>query len=346
MRFGLFGSAQADTNDLGPETGQGFRDYLDFNVEGEALGYHSSFLVEHHFTGWNQVSATLTLLTCLAMRTTTLRLGTAVMVLPWHHPVLLAEQAATLDLISGGRLDLGIGKGYRHSEFKGFGIPREEAEARFEESLEVILRSWTSRERFSHHGRFWQLEDIVVEPPAAQRPHPPIWVAAASPLSIRRAAARPFNLILDQYAGADAIGERIALYRAEREANGHTFDPMQVAVARQVYVAKDKADKEVALERLAKFTARTVAVSRAPEGKAGSHVLAYADTAGATEANALYGTPDEICRTLQALNKAGAEYVLLTISGGREQLRRFARDIMPEFSRAPSLTPQLVPVST
>ena len=269
MRFGLFCTAQADNSDLGPETGQGFRDYLDFNVEGEALGYHSSFLVEHHFTGWNQVSATLTLLTCLAMKTTTLRLGTAVMVLPWHHPVLLAEQAATLDLVSGGRLDFGVGKGYRHSEFKGFGIPQDEAEARFEEALEVILRSWTTRERFSHHGRFWQFEDIVVEPPTAQRPHPPIWVAAASAPSIRRAAARGFNLMLDQYAGADAIGERIALYRAEREASGSTFDPMQVAVARQVYVAKDKADKEAALARLAKFTQRTVAVSRAPDGKAG-----------------------------------------------------------------------------
>jgi alkanesulfonate monooxygenase SsuD/methylene tetrahydromethanopterin reductase-like flavin-dependent oxidoreductase (luciferase family) len=84
-------------------------------------------------------------------------------------------------------------------------------------------------------------------------------------------------------------------------------------------------------------------VSRAPDGKAGSHVLAYADKAGATEANALYGTPDEICRMLAALNKAGAEYVLLTISGGKEQLRRFARDIMPEFSRARSPAPQLVP---
>jgi len=72
MRFGLFCSAQADSSEFGLEAGRGFRDYLDFNVEAEALGYHSSFLVEHHFTGWNQVSATLTLLTCLAMRTTTL----------------------------------------------------------------------------------------------------------------------------------------------------------------------------------------------------------------------------------------------------------------------------------
>ncbi|WP_406697335.1 LLM class flavin-dependent oxidoreductase [Singulisphaera sp. Ch08] len=332
MRFGLLCSAQADNDKFGPETGQGFRDYLDLNVEAETLGYHSSFSVEHHFSGWNQVSAPLTLLTCLAMRTTRLRLGTAVMVLPWHNPVLLAEQTATLDLISNGRLDFGIGKGYRHGEFKGFGIPREEAEARFEEAIEVIMRSWTSRSRFSHHGRYWQFEDIVVEPPTAQRPHPPFWVAAASPSSIRRAAARGFNLILDQYAGADAIGERIALYRSEREARGFTFDPMQVAVARQLYVAKDKADKEAALARQAEYTRRTVAVSRSPDGNAGSHVLAYADTVGATEANTLYGTPDEICDMLTILNEAGAEYVLLTILGGKEQLRRFARDVMPAFS--------------
>src|ERR1700733_3056117 len=115
MKFGLFTSAQANSGDLPPETGRGFRDYVDFNVEAERLGFHSSFLVEHHFTGWNQVSAPLTLLTCLAMRTDTMRLGSAVITLPWHNPVLLAEEVATLDLISGGRLDLGIGKGYRHS---------------------------------------------------------------------------------------------------------------------------------------------------------------------------------------------------------------------------------------
>jgi alkanesulfonate monooxygenase SsuD/methylene tetrahydromethanopterin reductase-like flavin-dependent oxidoreductase (luciferase family) len=345
MRFGLFCSPQAGSNELGPQTGQGFRDYLDFNVEAEALGYHSTFLVEHHFTGWNQVSSTLTLLACLAMRTTTLRLGTAVIVLPWHNPVLLAEQTATLDLISGGRLDFGVGKGYRHSEFKGFGVPQEEAQARFDEAVEVILRSWTSRTRFSHHGRYWHFEDIVVEPPSAQHPHPPIWVAAASPPSIRRAAQRGFNLILDQYAGPDVIAERIACYRSERQAGGHPFDPMQVAVARQLYVARDKADKEAALARQAKYTQRTVAVSRAPSRTGGSHVLAYADTAGATEAHALYGTPEEICGMLQAMSNAGAEYVLLTMSGGQEQLRRFAREVMPEFAGARSQASQLAPVA-
>jgi alkanesulfonate monooxygenase SsuD/methylene tetrahydromethanopterin reductase-like flavin-dependent oxidoreductase (luciferase family) len=336
MRFGLFCSPKADVAGFGPETGRGFFEFLDFNVEAEALGFRSSFSVEHHFSGWNQVSSTLMLLAALAMRTTTLRLGTAVIVPPWHNPVLLAEEAATLDLLSRGRLDLGIGKGYRHSEFKGFQIAPEEAEARFEEALEVMTRAWTTRERFSHRGRFWQFEDIVVEPPPAQLPHPPLWVAAGNPHSIKRAAARGFNLMLDQYASPATLGERIAIYKAEREANGLAHDPMQVTAARQLYVARDKADKEAALMRQADYTKRTIDVSRMPGGKPGSHVLAYADRAGATEEHALYGTPDEIARMIEALRDVGVAYVLLTIAGGVDQLRRFAREIMPAFAHEPA----------
>jgi len=332
MQFGIFGSAQANSNDLPAETGQGFRDYLDFNVEAETLGMHSSFLVEHHFTGWNQVSSTLMLLTALAMRTRKPWPVSAVMVLPWHNPVLLAEQAATLDLVSGGRFDFGIGKGYRHSEFKGFQIAPEEAEARFDEAVEVITRAFLNRERFSHRGRFWHFKDIVVEPPPAQRPHPPFWVAAGSEPSIRRAAARGFNLILDQYASTAQIAERIGIYRAERKARSLGFNPMQVAVARQLYVASDEADKQAALARQAAYTQRTVDVSRAPAKSGGSHVLAYADKAGGTEENALFGTPAEIGANLEALRQAGAAYVLLTISGGVAQLRRFAREVMPALA--------------
>jgi len=332
MQFGLFCSPNAGGGAPGQELGQGFRDYLEFNIEAEALGLHSTFSVEHHFSGWNQVSATPMLQMALAMRTTTLRLGTAVLVLPWHNPVLLAEQVATLDLMSNGRFDFGIGKGYRHSEFKGFQIAPEEAEARFEEALEIVTRAFTSRERFSHKGRFWHFEDIVVEPPPAQSPHPPFWVAAGNPHSIARAGERGFNLILDQYASPEALGERIAIYKAAREAAGRSFNPMQVAVARQLYIAKDKADKEAALSRQAGYTKRTVDVARAPDAKTGSHVLAYADRAGATEEYALYGTPDEIAGMLESLRKANVDYILLTIAGGVDQLRRFAREIMPAFA--------------
>lgn len=333
MRFGLFGTAQANTSNLGAGLGQGFKDYVDFNVEAEALGYYSSFLVEHHFTGWNQVSATLNLLTWVAACTRTLRVGSAVMVLPWHNPVLLAEQAATLDLLSGGRLDFGVGKGYRYTEFKGFCVPMEEAEARFEEALEVITRAWTVTGRFSHRGQYWQFEDIAVEPPTFQKPHPPFWMAAGSPASIKRVAERGFNLLLDQFATPQVIGERIDLFKAEVEARGRIFDPAQVAVARDVYVAKDRADKMAALERNARLRQRTVEVSRVPGQEGGSHVLSYTHTAEGSEGVALYGTPDEIMGKVEALRSAGVTYVLANIGGGsRESLRRFAHEIMPAFA--------------
>ena len=296
------------------------------------MGYYCTFIVEHHFTGWNQVSAPLTLLTWLAARTRTIRLGTAVMVLPWHNPVILAEQAATIDLMSDGRLDFGVGKGYRHSEFKGFVIPLEEADARFEEALDIILRAWTSERRFSHRGRYWQFDDIIVEPPTRQLPHPPIWMAAGSAPSIRKVAARNFNLILDQFASIEVIGERLSRYRSELEAGGRVFDPMRVCVARDMYVARDEAEKRAAHERNDQTNQRILSVSRWPDHTGGSHILAYSHSE-ASRASTLIGTADEIADKLEALRRVGVTYVILNCGGSREAIRRFAREIMPAFAK-------------
>jgi alkanesulfonate monooxygenase SsuD/methylene tetrahydromethanopterin reductase-like flavin-dependent oxidoreductase (luciferase family) len=336
MRFGIFGAAQAGSSLPGVPMGQGFHDFIDFNVEAEALGYHSTFLVEHHFTGWNQVSATLTVLTWLAARTKTLRLGTAVMVLPWHNPVILAEQAATLDLLSGGRLDFGIGKGYRYNEFTGFAIPLEDADARFEEALAIVTKAWTSEQRFSHHGRFWTFNDILVEPPTSQKPHPPFWMAAGSPSSIRRVAERGYNLLLDQFAAFDVIDERIAQFKSECAARGRALNPLHVAVARDMYVADNHAAKDAALERSRQFHERILSVARWPDRSGGSHILAYHHAPEEAEANSLIGTPDEIMEKLEALRRAGVDYVIMSCGGSRESLRRFAHEIMPTFSDEPA----------
>src|SRR3954451_8429878 len=164
MRFGLFGGATAPRSPDPGSTAESFLDFIATNVEAEALGFYSSFVTEHHFTGIGQLSAPLTLLTFLAARTTRLRVGTAILVLPWHNPVLLAEQVATLDLLSGGRLDLGVGKGYRKNEFDAFCIPIAEAQDRFTECLQLMLKSLASRTRFSHHTERWNFENIIVEP--------------------------------------------------------------------------------------------------------------------------------------------------------------------------------------
>jgi alkanesulfonate monooxygenase SsuD/methylene tetrahydromethanopterin reductase-like flavin-dependent oxidoreductase (luciferase family) len=332
MRFGLFGAAQAQRGGPDVDSAAGFNDYIEYLIEAEALGYHSSFIVEHHFTGFGQVSATLNLLSWIGAKTSTLRLGTAVLVLPWHNPVLLAEQAATVDLLSGGRLDFGVGKGYRHNEFAGFRIPMEEAGARFEESIDVITRSWTSNERFSFQGNYWSFDDIIVEPPTHQKPHPPFWQGAGHADSIRKVAARGHNLLLDQFASIDETVNRFNTYKAAMLANGFGFDPFQVGVARAFFVADTEDEKAAAVERRMTAQRRLHAISQRPDGNNTSSIMAFSDTREASEESALYGTPDEICRKIEQLQAQGVAYILLNGGGtSRQNLRRFATEVMPHF---------------
>ncbi len=325
MRFGLFGSAQARRGGPNDDSGAGFRDFVERNIEAEALGYHSTFLVEHHFTGFGQVSATLNLLTWIGARTKTLRLGTAVIVLPWHNPVLLAEQIATLDLLSEGRVDAGVGKGYRLNEFDGFHISIEEADDRFEECLEVMIKALASDAPWSHQGTYWQFDDIVVEPPSAQRPHPPLWMGAGSPASIKQVAAQGMNVLLGQFDSLEKISEQVALYKSEIESHGYEYNPMNVAVARSINIIDTASEYEQALEARIAGRLRTQQLARRPN---------FRDTREAAEAGTLYGTPEEVAAKLQALQDVGVEYVLLNSPGGLPSLRRFAQELMPQFLTA------------
>ena len=244
-----------------------------------------------------------------------MRLGTAVIVLPWHNPVLLAEQAATLDLLSGGRLDFGIGKGYRYNEFAGFCVPMEEADARFDECLEVILKAWTSDEPFSHRGKYWEFDDIVVEPPTAQKPHPQVWMGAGSERSVRQVAAQGFNLLLGQYASPADVASHIAAYKSEVEARGRRFDPMQVGVTRAFFVTDAAEERDAALERRLQNRMRQLKLATRPDGTVhGGPDRATGDPRVVNEMSAVYGTPDDIAKKLEELRDAGVGYVL--INGG------------------------------
>src|SRR5207253_1515431 len=342
MRFGLFGSAQARRPDpVAPDTdsSQGFRDWIENNVEAEALGFHSTFVVEHHFPGFGQVSASLNLLTWLGACTSTLRLGTAVLVLPWHNPVLLAEQAATLDLLSGGRLDFGVGKGYRYNEFAGFCVDMAEADPRFDEALAVITQAFVNDTPFSHRGHYWQYDNIVVEPPTAQRPHPPFWMGAGSTRSVAEVARRGYNLLLGQYdLAADVIG-LVAQFKADVEARGRVFDPMQVGVARAVHIARDQDDLAAAYERRYQGHMRINRLSERPGGDTRERFAGHDEAAVRQLCNdtAIFGTPDDIAGKLEALRAGGVEYVMINFGGSRDNIRRFARDIMPAFASTPAI---------
>ena len=254
----------------------------------------------------------------------------------------MAEQAATLDLLSGGRLDFGIGSGYRYNEFVGFDVPLTEARDKFEESIGVILKAWTSEERFSHKGKYWTFNDIIVEPPPARKPHPVVWMGAGSDRSIRDVAKRGFNLLLAQYASPNDVRNCIAVFREAVEAEGQAWDPMRVGVTRAFFVSESEQEREEALERRLVNRVRQLKLSVAPDGTmlAGPD-RAVGDPNEINRNSAIYGTPDQIARNLEDLESAGVGYILINGGGsgggerGLRSLRRFAKEVMPAFMRDP-----------
>jgi alkanesulfonate monooxygenase SsuD/methylene tetrahydromethanopterin reductase-like flavin-dependent oxidoreductase (luciferase family) len=331
MRFGLFGGAKSGGE--ASTDSQTYHKFIDYVLTAEELGYESLFVVEHHFTGNSQVSASLNLLSFIAGRTQRMRLGTAVVVLPWHNPVLLAEQVATLDLLSGGRFDFGVGKGYRDSEFESFCIPKQEATERFDECMDVLRKAWTSAGRFSHQGKHWNFRDIVVEPRPVQQPHPPFWMGAGSPEGIRRAGREGYNLLLDQIAPIELTIERVATYRAELEQQGERFDGMRVGVTRALQICRNDEERKAAFALRRKTLAAIGALARGPGAERYQSAKSFADADLAGENAALIGTPDEIIAQLRQLERGGVEYVLLIDSTGSKQtLRSFAEEITPEFA--------------
>jgi len=340
MKFGLFGGARARGGPAGDS--DGYHDFINYVVEAERLGFSSVFLVEHHFTGFGQVSASLNLLSYLAARTERIRLGTAVVVLPWHNPVLIAEQAATLDLLSNGRLDFGVGKGYRSYEFSGFCVPQEEATERFDEAMEVIRRAWGSGgKRFSYAGKWFSYDNIVVEPNPIQQPHPPFWLGAGSADSIRRAAREGYNLLLDQIAPTDLVIERVKVFREECQAVGRKYDPTMVGVTRGLQIIRKESERKQAVRTRREVLKNIGDLARGPGAERYHQIKDDADAFEIDDAP-LLGTPDEIVAQLKRLEAGGVTNVLFAAPGASvAHLRTFAEEIMPAFKGDPMALAQV-----
>jgi alkanesulfonate monooxygenase SsuD/methylene tetrahydromethanopterin reductase-like flavin-dependent oxidoreductase (luciferase family) len=175
MKFGLFYQLPCATTQ---DAATRYQETIEQIVYAEELGFDTAWLAELHFNPlFSIMPAPLLVAAALAQRTTRIRLGTAVLLLPLQHPVRTAEEAAVVDLLSQGRLDLGVGRGMIAIHFQGFNVPREESRERFEEALTIITHAWT-REVFQFDGKYYHVPETAVVPKPMQKPHPPLRIAA------------------------------------------------------------------------------------------------------------------------------------------------------------------------
>jgi probable F420-dependent oxidoreductase len=340
MQIGLFHTAQWPE---GTEQSDRYQQALDQAVLAEELGYDSVWLTEHHFFRHGIISDSLSVLAHLAARTSTIRLGTAVAVLPLHNPVRLAEATATVDVLSGGRLDFGVGKGYQTGEFKGLGVDMDDRDTRFEEALEVVLKGWASREPFTHTGKFWSFEDSNPQPKPVQRPHPPIWLATDSDSGFRKIATNGWGLLLPQGRSPAAVADQMERYRAALAEAGREYDPQKVVLARALYCAPtdEQAWDEVG-EPYAQFVA--LAASLAAPGRTPAKVKTINPFAldADLRSSALFGSPETCAKMLGELREIGIERVIGFVHIGGLQheqiessMRLFAAEVMPRLAGSP-----------
>ena len=203
-----------------------------------SLGFSVIYMPQHyisHPTVWMQPMQTLAR---LAPDAEGLQLLTGVLLLPYHNPVDIAEQAVTLDHISNGRFILGVGIGYRVAELAAFGTNRRDRVSRFEESIELMKLLW-SGEEVNYDGRHWQVHDARLALTPVQKPHPPIWIAAQSRGAVRRAAALADRVILGPQPGWKDISALTRQYKDALEELGR--DPAgRIGVHRSIAIAKDR----------------------------------------------------------------------------------------------------------
>jgi alkanesulfonate monooxygenase SsuD/methylene tetrahydromethanopterin reductase-like flavin-dependent oxidoreductase (luciferase family) len=224
-----------------------YREAIEQAVVGESLGFESVWPAEQHFDPrMSSLSCPMLLLAAIAARTTRLRLGTGIVQLPLAHPLRLAEELATLDVLSNGRLELGVGRGSNPMHFAGFGVPTSESRARFEESIEFIRAAWDS-ERFSFDGRFWSVRDLRLVPRPVQA-RPRMRVAANSPETASWAGRAGFPVLCATNVNPfPKLRQMIAHYHQGRAAGGHAAaspDDVSLLVPTYVGVNKDAARRE------------------------------------------------------------------------------------------------------
>ena len=315
----------------------------------EEIGLHSAWIGEHHFNLLGVNPCPNILLAQIAGATRRIRLAPAVVLLPVHHPLHVAEEWATLDLLSGGRVDFAAGRGYDRLEYAPFGAPFQDSAEIFAEGLEIVWRAWTETGKWSHKGKYYTFENIEVRPRPLQKPLRP-YVACFSRLSMELAARNDWNIIFAPFAAAMVYGslaQGVAAFR--NECLRHRRAPRRAMCSYFIHIADTKVEEDYGREALLRYFKDALIAAFPSDAKTVPPTLKYfleivdilrnMKAENLTAKSILTGSPQKIIDDLKAVEAAGIAEVILYFNYGlkpyamvTEQMDRFAREIMPVFA--------------
>ncbi len=348
MQFGYFTLSDNAYRDNSRTPNQFVTDIIDEAVYAEHVGLHSAWIGEHHFSTLGVLSCPDLALSYVAARTQRIRLAPAVTVLPLHHPIRVAEQWATLDLLSGGRVDFAAGRGYDRREYLPLGVSFDNNQAIFEEGMEIVRRLWSADAPISHHGRHYAFDDVMITPRPAQRPIPS-YVASFSQPSIELAARLGCGLIVAPFAAALSFGglRQVAdLYQATCARHGTR--PGRLMCSYFIHFADTPAEEAAARARQIRYYRECVIpafpgdpATAPPSYRYFVRIVERLRTVkpeDLTENSVLLGSAARMTEVLRELEAVGIDEVILYFNVGlkphtqvREEMARFMQQVAPAF---------------
>jgi alkanesulfonate monooxygenase SsuD/methylene tetrahydromethanopterin reductase-like flavin-dependent oxidoreductase (luciferase family) len=324
-----------------------YREHLELAVEAERLGYDNVWLNEHHFVGDGYSPSVLPLAAAVAVRTERIRIGTSLLLMPLHHPINVAEDAAVVDVLSNGRLDLGMGQGYKPDEFVSYNVPAAQRGRRLREGVEIVRRLLAG-ERVTFAGKYFSVTDALLDPPVVQQPHPPLWLGGRSRTIIEWAARHGYHLI-----GAGGLGvfgdqRPSEVYKSVLRESGRNPDEFCIGQVRYGYVAATRERAWAEASRAAHYSLSTLGAWLADAadlpGDEGFRKVPPPNEmqqvfGAANNTTLLIGSPDDIVSSLEHwLATDPFTHLVLEMSlpgietaKVRESMRLFANEVMPHF---------------
>jgi alkanesulfonate monooxygenase SsuD/methylene tetrahydromethanopterin reductase-like flavin-dependent oxidoreductase (luciferase family) len=336
MEFGLFTvfdnyKNHSESFERTPE--QFLQEVLDQTVRADELGYDSVWFAEHHFSEYGILTTPQMLLAVAAARTKQIRLGVSIVTLPFKNPIQVAEDYALLDVLSNGRLNLGLGSGYLPHEFAGFNVEGKDKALRFNDSLAVIEKAWKG-ETFSHQGDYYEFTDVKLEVLPKQK-EVPIWIGTLTHNGANHVGKMGYNIMGIPYVACNSISELkdiVDSYKEQYLASGHDADKIKVPLALHTYVAETTEEAE--------------AVAK-------PHLDLYLDTRMygrnakfedlRDKEQVLVGSPEHVIQTLKKYQEAGCDHIMLLMNFGglthekvMKSMELIAKEVIPAFKQSSS----------